>query len=201
VCQSLNGIWQQKRKKNLDIDIDFADRTQILSKITHRIAVLTNGKNHNTGVYVTEIPHNPITNQATIDYQKAEERGYFKIDFLNVNIYKDITSEEELQKLINQEPLWELLEYKEFTDNLFHVSGHSDIMSKLKPKSLEELACALAIIRPAKRYLANCDWETIHREVWIKPETGNEYYWKKSHSFSYALAVIVHMNQLCNKLT
>jgi len=36
-----------------DIDIDFADRSVILSKIQHRVAKLDTGKKHNTGVYVT----------------------------------------------------------------------------------------------------------------------------------------------------
>jgi hypothetical protein len=102
--------------------------------------------------------------------------------------------------LVDREPIWELLEYPEFTDKLFHVNGHSDIMKKLKPQSVEELACALAIIRPGKRYLLDCDWETIHREVWSKPN-NNEYYFKKSHGFAYAIAVIVHMNLLCENIT
>jgi len=45
-----------------DIDIDFADRNNILSKIEHRIATIDDTKKHNTGIYVTEIPHNPINN-------------------------------------------------------------------------------------------------------------------------------------------
>ena len=43
-----------------DIDIDFADRDKVLSLIDHRIAKLENGKKHNTGIYVTEIPTNPL---------------------------------------------------------------------------------------------------------------------------------------------
>ena len=76
-----------------DIDIDFADRDIILSKIKHRAAKLDTGKKHNTGVYVTEIPHNPVDNISTIEYDTAEDRGYFKLDFLNVTIYKDIQNE------------------------------------------------------------------------------------------------------------
>jgi hypothetical protein len=82
-----DGTWHNAKARNLDIDLDFSDRSKILSLIEHRIAKLENGKNHNTGVYVTEIPHNPVTGQATIDYKTAEARGYFKIDFLNVSIY------------------------------------------------------------------------------------------------------------------
>jgi hypothetical protein len=184
----------------MDIDLDLADRNQLLEKIEHRIARLPNGKNHNTGIYVQEIPHNPITKQSTIDYKTAEDRGYFKIDFLNVGIYKAVESEHHLQQLITQEPVWELLEHDEFTDQLFHVSSHGKIMRKLKPRNLEELACALAIIRPGKRHLENSNWETIHQQVWQKPD-NDQYYWKKSHGIAYAMSVIVHMNLLCNQLT
>lgn len=180
----------------MDIDIDFADRTAILSKLQHHVAALETGKKHNTGIYVTPVPHNPTDNIATIDYKIAEDRGYFKIDFLNVNIYKDVKNEEHLTELLNKEPLWELLQHDEVVDQLFHVSGHGDILRILKPSDVEELACALAIIRPAKRYLLNTGWEKIKNEAWTKPD-GNQYYFKKAHAISYAFAVIVHLNLIC----
>ena len=182
-----------------DIDIDFPDRNKILSMLPHRIARLDTGKKHNTGVYVTEIPHNPVDLLSTLDYKTAEQRGYFKLDFLNVSIYTDIRDEEHLLELMHKEPLWELLNHQEFVDQVFHLSGHSEILKKLKPTSVEELAAVLAIIRPAKRHLVNEPWTTILEEVWIKPEDG-AYYFKKSHAFSYAMAVIVHMNLLCEQL-
>ena len=43
-------------------------------------------KKHNTGVYYTKIPVNPETGTSTIDYKMAEERGYFKLDLLNVAV-------------------------------------------------------------------------------------------------------------------
>ena len=182
-----------------DIDIDFADRTVVLDKIQHRVARLNTGKKHNTGVYATEIPHNPIDNLSTIDYKTAEDRGYFKLDFLNVSIYKDVKDETHLISLMRKEPLWELLEHQDFVDQVFHVSGHSDLLKQLKPTSVEQLAAALAIIRPAKRHLADKDWQTIMKEVWIKPTNG-EYYFKKAHAVSYAIACVVHMNLICEDL-
>ena len=85
-----------------DVDIDFADRNVLLDKLKHRIAKLDTGKKHNTGVYFTEIPHDPDTNMATIDYETAEERNYFKIDCLNVSIYKDVKDEDHLNQLMNE---------------------------------------------------------------------------------------------------
>ena len=114
-----------------DIDIDFADRTIALEKLKHRVAKLDTGKKHNTGVYVTECPHNPVDNLCTVDYKTAEDRGYFKLDFLNVSIYDKVRDEEHLRHLMNKEPLWELLEEKDFCDLVFHVSGHHELIKKL----------------------------------------------------------------------
>jgi len=182
-----------------DIDIDFADRDIILSQLKHRVAKLNTGKKHNTGVYTTEIPHNPVDNLSTIEHKTADERGYFKLDFLNVSIYKDVKDEAHLQELMERKPIWQLLEHKDFVDKVFHLSGHSNLLKQLKPTSVQQLAATLAIIRPAKRHLANQSWEKILKEVWVKP-TSNEYFFKKAHAFAYAMSVIVHMNLICEEV-
>ena len=181
-----------------DIDIDFADRNLILDKIEHRVAKLDTGKKHNTGVYVTECPHNPIDNLSTIEHKTAEERGYFKLDFLNVSIYKDVRDEAHLTKLMEQEPQWQLLEHDDFNNLVFHVGGHGTILRTMQPRSVEQLAAVLAMIRPAKRSLVGETWETVMKEVWVKPTT-NDYFFKKAHAFAYAMSVIVHMNLLCEQ--
>ena len=152
-----------------DIDIDFADRDIILSQLKHRVAKLDTGKKHNTGIYATEIPHNPIDNLATVEHKTADERGYFKLDFLNVSIYKSVKDEQHLTELMERIPIWQLLEHKDFSDQVFHLNGHSELLQQLKPTSVAQLAATLAIIRPAKRHLANESWEKIHEEVWQKP--------------------------------
>tara|TARA_B100000085_G_scaffold109366_1_gene99834 strand:- start:94 stop:660 length:567 start_codon:yes stop_codon:yes gene_type:complete len=183
-----------------DIDIDFADRSVVLDKIKHRVAKLDTEKKHNTGVYVTEIPHNPVDMLSTIDYEKAEDRGYFKLDFLNVSLYKDIKDEEHLLRLMKKEPMWELLQHEEFTDQLFHLNGHGTVVKKLCPTSVEQLASVLAIIRPAKRHLVNKTWNEIEKQVWVKPSDGS-YYFKKAHAVAYAHAIVVQMNLLCEGVT
>src|SRR6056297_1807141 len=152
-----------------DIDIDFKNRNEILNILPHRIARLKNGKKHNTGVYVTEIPHNPVDNLSTIEYKQAEQRGYFKLDFLNVNIYNDVRDEQHLQDLMEREPIWELLKYDEFVDQLFHLKGHGTVTKQHCPTSVEQLAAVLALIRPAKKHLIGSDWTTIMNQVWTKP--------------------------------
>lgn len=186
-----------------DIDLDFADRSKVLGIIKHIPASIEeNGvfKKHNTGVYCHNIPINPLTGAASIDYKKAEKRGYFKIDFLNVGIYKDVKDEDHLKLLMETEPLWDLLDQDDFTNLLFHVNGHGKILRAMKPRSLEQLAAVLAVIRPAKRHLIGKDWATVMNEVWVKP-TNDEYYFKKSHATAYAAAVIVQMNLICEQLS
>lgn len=183
-----------------DIDIDFADRTKILDQIQHVPASLDGTKKHNTGIYCHRIPINPLTGFSSLDFKEAEERGYFKLDFLNVGIYKDIRSEEHLTELLNREPLWDLLEQDDFVNLLFHVNGHGSILRSMRPKTIAQLAAVLAMIRPAKRYLIGKDWTTVMNEVWTKPQ-GDEYYFKKSHATAYAAAVVVQMNLICDSIS
>lgn len=187
----------------MDIDIDLKDRNQILSLLQNIPAAIKDSsgafKKHNTGIYFHNIPINPLTDTASIDYREAEERGYFKIDLLNVGIYQGVRDEAHLVQLMNTEPVWELLLEKDFVDNLFHLRGHHEILKIMKPGSIEQLAMVLAMIRPAKRHLIGQCWDDIADEIW-EPDLNGEYAFKKSHSFSYAAAVIVHMNLLCEQL-
>ena len=182
-----------------DIDIDFKNRDDVLTLLKHFPASITDDKKHNTGVYFNSIPTNPLTGFSALGYKEAEERGYFKLDLLNVNLYKDIKSDEHLNKLMNKEPMWELLDHKDFVEQLFHIHDHYEIVSQLKPKTVEQLASVLAIIRPSKRYLLNEDWDKINEEVWTTPK-DNSYYFKKSHAIAYAIAIVVQMNLIVEQL-
>ena len=69
----------------------------------------------------------------------------------------------------------------------------------MKPKSVEELAEVLAVIRPAKRHLLNETKEKISNEVWVKPDDGS-YYFKKAHAIAYALSIVVQLNLFCEQV-
>jgi len=171
-----------------DVDIDVANRDNALLNLEHICARIDsdNGthRKHLTGVYFQNIPRDPYSNISVIDYKVAADNGYFKIDMLNVYFYEDVKNEDHLIKLMNQEPEWELFLYKEITDQLFHLNGHSDLLIKYKPKSVEDLAMILAIIRPSKAYLQNSSWEKIRKEVWIKTD-DEKYSFKKAHGIAY----------------
>jgi DNA polymerase III alpha subunit len=179
-----------------DVDIDFFDRDGTLKLFKHAPAsIIKNDKieKHKTGVYFHAVPTHPVTGYSTLDYKKAEDRGYFKIDCLNVNIYKNIKSEQELVELMIKEPDWDMLKDPKVVENLFHLNSHFNIVSKLQPKNIEQLAAVLAIIRPAKRHLMYKEWKDILIDVWVKP-TDSSYFFKKSHAVAYAHAIVVQMN-------
>jgi DNA polymerase III alpha subunit len=189
-----------------DIDIDFADRTVALEKFKHVPASrLENNtfKKHNTGVYCTAIPYDSVTGLASLDYETAEQRGYFKIDFLNVSVYKDITDEKELSELLEIEPLWDLLEQKDFCDLVFHVNSYHNLIAALKPRSIEQIAMFLALIRPGKKHLVSKvqtqGWDSVKDEIWLK--TDDTYSFKKSHAIAYAHAIAVQMNKICKSIS
>ena len=186
-----------------DIDIDFLDREQALKLFKHTVASrVDEGKlvKHNTGVYLHEVPVDALTGLCSVPYSEAEERGYFKIDFLNVGIYKGVRDEAHLTELMTREPLWELLQQDDFNSLLFHVNGHGGILREMNPRCIDELAAVLAMIRPAKRHLIGKDWKTVMSEVWTKPD-NNDFFFKKSHAIAYAHAIVVQMNLICEGLS
>tara|TARA_B100000929_G_C15344829_1_gene365424 strand:- start:38 stop:622 length:585 start_codon:yes stop_codon:yes gene_type:complete len=183
---------------NTDIDIDTANRDKLLKVIKGTPAMIARDKKqvkHNTGVYFHDIPSNPFTGLSTVDYKEAENIGYFKIDVLNVGLYKSIKSKKQLIDLLNKEPMWELLEHKEIVEQCFHIHKHFNIIKQMKPKSVEQLAAVLAVIRPAKRHLMGKDWNTINNDVWVKP-VKDEYFFKKAHAHAYAMAIVLQLNML-----
>ncbi len=186
-----------------DIDIDFTDRDSALKLFRHIGASRVDGDRlvkHNTGVYLHEVPVKADVNLCAVPYDQAEVLGYFKLDFLNVSIYKGVRNEEHLIQLMETEPLWDLLQQDDFVNLLFHLNGHGDVLRKTCPTSVEQLSAVLAMIRPAKRYLIGKSWTTIMKEVWTRPTT-DEYYFKKSHATAYAVAIVVQMNLICESIS
>ena len=186
-----------------DIDIDFPDRTQVLNIIKHVPAILDQNKKHNTGVYCQEIPTNPLTGFASIPYEESEERGYFKIDFLNVSAYAGVRNEEHIKELLKIEPLWDLLYEKDICDQLFHVNGYHTLLAELKPTTISELAMVLALIRPGKKHLLPVCKEkgfaAIKDDIWTRTEDA--YYFKKSHAVGYAHLIVMQLNLICEKIS
>ena len=182
-----------------DIDIDFGDRSSILKLIKHTPAMqITQGEPriHNSGVYVTDIPRDPINNFASIEYNEAESRGYFKIDFLNMGVYQLVQSPNHYQEMIDATPLWDRLwQDTAWASQLVHVGNYTELLQKMQPKNIPQMAAFISIIRPGKAHLQNKPWKEVFESVW----DGNDslgYTFKKSHAISYAALVALHMNLL-----
>jgi len=177
-----------------DIDIDFADRTSVLKHISHTPARLETGKQHNTGVYFTDIPR-AVDGLATVDHKHAEQLGYFKLDMLNVGVYEGVRDEVHLVELMTQEPQWNRLwEDREFCEQIVHIGNHYELIKSMRPDSIPRMAMFLAVMRPGKSKLRNKPWAEINKTVWDRNVDG--YTFRKSHAIAYATLVVVHMNLL-----
>lgn len=187
-------------KLDFDIDIDFGNRDLILEHIKHVPAAMRNVtpiRKHATGIHVTEIPYDAINNMANIDYSEAEERGYVKLDFLNVHIYDMVRDEQHLIELM-REPDWSMLTDYNRMKNLIHLQNHYQSIKKMPQpiNSIPRLAMFLAIIRPSKKHLIGLPWIEVAKTIWDKEADG--YQFKRSHACAYAQLVVVHMNLLEN---
>jgi hypothetical protein len=182
-----------------DIDIDFADRDQLI-KLIQVIPARQNHqeqvRRHNSGVYPTDIPWDPVNQCAAIDYETAEQLGYFKIDLLNMSVYQLINNQEHYDQMLNQTPDWSRL----WTDSawasqLVHVGNYTELLKSMRPDSIPRMAAFISVIRPGKAHLQNQTWDRVFETVW-NGDSSQGFVFKKSHAISYAVLVALHMNLL-----
>jgi hypothetical protein len=186
-----------------DIDIDFGDREKLLKLIHHTRAAMRNAnpiRHHATGVYVTDIPYDPIRDMASIDYVEADKRGYFKLDLLNVHVYNQVRDENHLVELM-ADPDWSKLNDRVFVEKLIHLGNHYQSIQKMPEpvNTIPRLAMFLALIRPAKKHLIGKNWKEVSQTIWNRENDG--YSFKKSHAIAYAQLVVVHMNILTTSVS
>ncbi len=185
---------------NSDIDIDLGDRDKLLSIVPHTPAsIIKNNtfKKHPTGIYITDIPYDPINESCSLDYELAEQRGYFKLDILNVHLYNFVKDETHLQELM-KDPDWNMLNDNNVVQKLIHIGNHFNTLQKMPEpvNSIPRLAMFLAVIRPGKKHLIGKSWHEISKTIWEREE--GVYSFKKSHAVAYAHLVVVNMNLIKN---
>jgi hypothetical protein len=182
-----------------DIDLDLADRDQLLKLIRATSACQkTQGqvRRHNSGVYVTDIPYDPVNECASIDYETAEELGYFKIDLLNMSVYQLIKSPEHYEHILAQEPNWsKLWTDPDWAKKLVHVGNYTELLATMKPDSIPRMAAFISIIRPGKAHLQNRPWAEVFESVW-NGDDSRGFVFKKAHALGYSKLVALHMNLL-----
>lgn len=191
-----------------DVDLEVLDREGVVKlfptarpasqKIDNRLVI------HNNGVYFQDIPTTP-DGLAALPFRLAETLGFYKIDLLTcpARPYEGLKSMTELRAILDEPIDWDWFTDKEFVHQLFHLGGVThlgndeirmgDVVAFYAPKSIEDLACMVAIKNPGKVYLIGATWEVIRQRIWL-PET--KMFFKKSHSIAYAVAVTVHAKRL-----
>jgi uncharacterized protein (DUF2342 family) len=184
-------------KFNSDIDIDLGNRDDILQHIRHVPAAMRKNKSvsrHLTGIHVTEIPTDHLNNLCAIDYEQAAERGYIKLDLLNVNVYKHIRDEDHLKEMM-KDPDWSLLTDRTVVERLLHIHSHYETMRRMPEpiNSIPRLAMFLAVMRPGKRHLVGKTWAEVAKTVWEKEDNGG-FTFKKAHAIAYAHLIVVNLN-------
>jgi hypothetical protein len=182
-----------------DIDLDLADRDQLLKLIQATPArQMHQGqvRRHNSGVYVTDIPYDPVNQCAAIDYETAEQRGYFKIDLLNMSVYNLVKNPEHYKDMLDKQPDWSRLwTDTEWTKQLVHVGNYTELLKQMKPDSIPRMAAFISIIRPGKAHLQGKPWAKVFESVW-DGDASRGFVFKKAHSLGYAMLVTLHMNLL-----
>lgn len=182
-----------------DVDIDLADRDQLLALIQSvpaRMSHQDRDRHHNSGIYVTEIPRDPVLGCAALDYREAASRGYFKLDLLNVSVYQMIKNEDHYHDMLHREPPWSRLWLdREWATQLVHVGGHIDLLASMRPDSIPRMAALISVIRPGKAHLQHRPWDQVFASVW-DGDSSRGFVFKKSHAVSYAVLVMLHMNLL-----
>ena len=189
----------------MDIDLDLPSKFEPSDIFPNVVRALIFGKDgvikkHPAGHYFQSIPVDPISGLAAIPYDRAEDRGYFKIDFLHLNMMDHFESKEEIRELMKEEPDWDILLDQEQASKIFQLNRHFSMVSKIKPRSVRTVADCIALIRPGKhdmieRYVRASEKgrEALRRELYKKPTNG-VYYFKKSHATAYALTVTLQLH-------
>lgn len=176
-----------------DVDkTDYGVRSMVYNEKTKRILP------HPSGVVLDDIPVDKETGLSSIDYKTATKLGYVSVDMLTNTSYDQFTSKQEVIDLSEKEPNWNMLKEIKYVKKLPHISNHFEILNQVEPKSIDDLADVLALIRPGKahlleRYLRNK--KSTRRELY-KRATNEQAFFKKSHSYSYALMIVTIMNKL-----
>lgn len=187
----------------MDIDIDVTtkiDPHEIFDNIVSASTV-ENGvlKRHNVGYYFQNIPVDPITGLSAIPYKKALDFDYFKIDIIHLKLLDHFNSKNELTEYMHRQPKWEMFWDEDVVPKLFHFAKSFDMLNKVRPKSVLEVADCLALIRPGKHKLINSymkDKNAVRPELYKKEQASDL---RKSHALPYAYLVIAQINLIEDK--
>jgi hypothetical protein len=186
---------------DIDIDIDpSVDIAAIFPEFVRGSRVDDNNdlKAHPCGWYYQNIPVDPLTNIAAIPFEQAEQMGYTKIDFLHLSLLTQFKSKQQIIELATTEPNWDILQDPQVVEQLFQLRNSWKYISAIKPRSIEELADTIAIIRPDKRNLLQA---YLRDRVRTRPKlyrknADDKSSFRRSHAIAYAHTVVMQINSI-----
>jgi hypothetical protein len=185
-----------------DIDIDFANRDKALNGLHYIPAMVEDAAGrrtrHVSGVYFQPVPVDPLSGICAYPYDEAGKRGYFKIDFLNNSIYQGVQDESHLDALLAQETPWEAFDDPVFVSELPHISKHFGTVQMIRPRSIDDLAVVIALIRPGKRHLIGSPRDVIDASVWLPCQGG--YHFKRAHAVAYAVSITIKLKLIIESM-
>ncbi len=184
----------------MDLDIDVPQTFKPITLFPSRIeaSMVNNGKlvRHPCGVYLQNIPQDQVTNLAAIPYKHASDYGYFKIDFLHLTLLEHVTSKQEIQRLIRQEPNWNMLQDPEVVPKLFQLHRSREILQQVKPTNVQQLADCIALIRPNKKHLLNeylKNPDKVRSSIY-RDSSDDKSSFRRSHAIAYALTIVLQLH-------
>lgn len=186
--------------KNFDIDIDVQSTTNrekygtcasLYHKDSEKFLV------HPSGIYLDQVPVDAMTGHCAIPYDDSKCANFLKVDLLNNTIYDGFKTKEEVLDAANETVDWSLFMQQSVVERLPHLSKHFDIVQKVEPQHIEDLADILALIRPGKIDLLDeylyYNRQHVRRKLYKRPLNGGMYF-KKSHAIAYAVSIIVFLH-------
>lgn len=182
---------------DIDIDLPSDFKPEALFPDAVRASMVVNGRlqHHPCGVYFQKVPRDPVTRLAAVPYAEAEEIGYAKIDFLHLSLLGKFATREEIEALLDVDPDWGLLKIPSVVKKLFQLGNHFELVDKVRPTSIMELADVIAMTKPGKRWLLDAylrDRARTRPEIYVQRE--GSYGYKKSHAIAYAMNVALQLH-------
>jgi len=189
---------------SFDIDIDIPIGTDLRRLFPTAIPASRVDKDelvkHPCGHYFENIAVDALTGLAAIPHKEAAELGFTKVDFLHLSLLGEFKTKNEFRRACRKKPDWSLLERMDIVSQLFQIKNHYDLIQKISPKSIQELADIVALIRPDKRYLLN---DYIRNKEKVRPmlyrsHDDDKSAFRKGHALSYAVTIVAQLNLLSN---
>jgi len=184
----------------MDVDIDLPtkfDPTKTFPNIV-LASMIKDGNltKHPCGAYFQNIGQDPISKVAAIPFRDATDAGFMKIDFLHLGILDDIESKAQIRALIKIDPDWDLLKDPHVVEQLFHIKNHFSLINSVQPRSIQDLADCMALIRPNKRqllgeYMSN---RNTVRPLLYRSGTDDKSSFKLSHAIAYAHNIVIQLH-------